>query len=257
MKTSLRSISRGVRGRPSRKIVLLQISLFAGALVFVICAGRFPGQVRGQHVNEAKPNPCLEGLASVLATPDAAFPAGIVQFYLDDGAVSEPRIATLSFDWSTERSRLRILKCNDGRMETAFALEEPPGEDWDELESFPAIYPVGVVIWGALEEARSSLTIVCYTGSFTYLPSGERVEKKGHFKIAFQGYSARLVDLDLDGVPEVIANIDSEMPEVWTLVDATYVKVGAFPLAQLRSRVVCNAIEAARKKRVAPRPAQK
>lgn len=125
------------------------------------------------------------------------------------------------------------------------------------MESFPAIQPAGVVTWGAQEEFRSSLTIVCYIGSFSYLPSGERIEKKGDFKIAFEGYSARLVDLDLDGIPEVISDMEGEMREVWTLVDGTYVQVGAFPLARLHSGEVCNAIEAARKRHVPRPPAHK
>jgi hypothetical protein len=142
-------------------------------------------------------------------------------------------------------------------METAFAFEEPEPPSWEQIESFPSNGHVpGVVIWGGLEDFRSELTIVCYTGNFSHLPSGERVEKKGDFKIAFDGEYAELVDLDLDGIPEVISNMDRETPEVWTLVDGTYVKVGAFPLARLRSGEVCNAIEAARKRHVAP-PAHK
>jgi hypothetical protein len=193
----------------------------------------------------------------MLASPALELPLGIILFNLDDGGLSEPRIATLSFDSSTKRSWLRILKCTDGQIQSAFALEEPAWEDWDELESFPSIHPSGVVIWGAQEQARSSLTIVIYTGGYTYLPSGERVEKKGDFKIAFSGYLAELVDLDLDGVPEVVSKMDGEMVEVWTLVEGTYVKVGAFPLARLRSTEVCNAIKAVRNKHVAPPPAHK
>jgi hypothetical protein len=70
----------------------------------------------------------------------------------------------------------------------------------------------------------ASPTVVCYTGGLSWLPSGEPVEKKGEFKVAFQGYSAELVDLGLDNVTEVISSTDSEMPDVWTYVDGTYVE---------------------------------
>jgi len=173
----------------------------------------------------------------------------------DGVTLTEERIAILGSSSVSQRTELRIFRCKDGELQTIFALEKPKGsqvEEWDELESFPSngLVP-GVVIWGGLEYSRSELIVICYTGGYSYLPSGERVERKGNFKVGFRGFDATLVDLDFDGIPEIVVDFDKPVQEVLTLVEGTYVKVGAYPSDHLHSPEIAAAISAARKGRKA------
>jgi hypothetical protein len=175
---------------------------------------------------------------------------GSVLFYLDDFGHTEERVALLEYVPSAQRDRVRIVRCQDGRAETVYALDEPGGESWTDLESFPSngLVP-GVVVWGSTDDySHTGLIVICYTGSYWYPPSGRRVEKPGIFKVAFNGGYAMLVDLDLDGIPEVVANLDSPKVEVWTYIAGAYVKVGEFPKEALWSEAVRRAIGDAKRK---------
>jgi hypothetical protein len=220
--------------------LLVLLSWFVG-----LASGAY-GQAQVQQPRES---PCGEEALRLLVCPSPTAPKGVVLFHLDETSGDEPRVAALSYDAPTDTDRLLIFKCEAGRLETAFALEAPRSERWDNLESFPSngLVP-GVVIWGGEDYGRTHLIIVCYTGSYTYLPSGKRVENKGTFKVAFEGDEARLVDLDLDGIPEVVANMDSPTPEVWTLVPEKYVKVGTFQVDRLRPEYLRRRIEAVKKR---------
>jgi hypothetical protein len=242
--SSLQSAS-GVSGGACA-VARQHLSVATGVLALLAWLSAFRQPAICQGLENTEPSPCRDWLAASLTVP-AEWVGGIVLFNLDPAGLTEDRLAVLSFDLGTQTTRLRISRCVNGKTEAVFSLDKPQWEDWDELESFPsnALVP-GVVMWGAMEHTRSTLIVVCYTGSYSYLPSGKRVEKKGTFKIAFQGEEARLVDLDLDGIPEVVANMDRPTPEVWTFVDGSYVKVGAFPLDRLHSADVLNAIRAAR-----------
>jgi hypothetical protein len=241
--SSLQSVSGGSAG--ARTVTQQHPNVARGVLALLVWLSGFPQLAFSQRAENAAPDPCRDWLAASLTAP-AEDVSGIVLFHLDP-ALTEDRLAVLSFDLGTDTMRLRILQCINGKTAAVFSLDRPQWEDWDELESFPSngLVP-GVVMWGAMEHGRSTLIVVCYTGSYSYLPSGKRVEKKGTFKIAFEGEEARLVDLDLDGIPEIVANMDMPTPEVWTYVDGSYVKVGAFPLDRLHSADVLNAIRAAR-----------
>ena len=236
--------------RPPKKS-RLRTGILASIIALLIWPEGFSELGLSQHIEHTGQDHCRDGLACALSAPGEVL-RGIVLFHLDTVSLTEERIAVLAFNPATRHKRLRILKCSNGETDTVFALEEPQEpelEDWDELESFPSngLVP-GVVIWGGLEYSRSELIVVCYTGSYSYLPSGERVEKRGIFKTAFKGYEAVLADLDLDGFPEIIAEEDKPSPEVWAFVDGSYVKVGAFPLGRLHSAEVLTAIKAARKR---------
>ena len=240
----------------SCKNTLQRIGFFVGALALLACPRVSARQASRHDLNEGKTNACTEGLARLMATPGTeSLALGIVLFHLDDAAVTEPRVAILDYHLEAGQTRLRILECAAGEIRTVFTLERPPWEGWSHLETFPSngIVP-GIVMWGGTDEGRTLLIVVCYTGGYSYLPSGKRVEKKGTFKVAFEGEEARVVDLDLDGIPEIVANMDKPSPEVWTYVDGTYVKVGSFPRDRLHSADVLNAIRAARAGREAAPP---
>ncbi len=192
-------------------------------------------------------NPCRNWLAKTTATAEVL--SGVILFHLDPVGPTEDRLAVLAFNSTTRQTKLTIAKCNNGETETVFTLEKPQSEGWNQLESFPSngLVP-GVVIWGGTEYSRSALIIVCYTGSYSYLPSGKRIEKKGAFKIVFQGEEAELVDLDLDGLPEIVAGRGKRTREIWTLLDGSYARVGAFPFARLRAADVLSALKAARER---------
>jgi hypothetical protein len=204
-----------------------------------------------------------------LGSPQDTYVNGMLTFDLAFDVPREERIAVLSYDVQRGRSRLRIFRCTAQGVETVFSLEDPGGEGWEDLESFPSNGMVpGVVVWGSSDYGRTQLIVICYTGSYSYPPSGHRVENPGIFKVAFNGEHARLVDLDLDGIPEVVADVESPVPsgggwfgaprggnpeghqkvKVWTYVGGAYVMVGVFPREGLWSDAVRRAIEDTKKK---------
>jgi len=240
----------------------------------VACFGPFAmGGWAHKPTDEQASLSCVERVARFLRNTPAIGVGEMLTFDLAFDVPTEQHVAVLSADPRSGRSRLRIFRCSGQGVETVFTLEEPDGEQWETLESFPSngLVP-GVVVWGGMEYSRTQLIVVCYTGSFSYPPSGHRVEKPGIFKVAFNGDDAMLVDLDLDYIPEVVADVESPVPtgggwfgaprggnpeghekvKVWTYADGAYIMVGVFPREGLWSDGVRRAIEDTKRKHRAP-----
>ena len=243
----------------------------------VACFGPFAmGGWAHKPTDEQASLSCVERVARFLRNTPAIGVGEMLTFDLAFDVPTEQHVAVLSADPRSGRSRLRIFRCSGQGVETVFTLEEPDGEQWETLESFPSngLVP-GVVVWGGMEYSRTQLIVVCYTGSYSYLPSGKRVEKPGTFRVAFNGDDAMLVDLDLDYIPEVVADVESPAPtgggwfgaprggnpeghqkvKVWTYADGAYIIVGVFPRDGLWSDGVRRAIEDTKRKHPAAKGA--
>ena len=198
-----------------------------------------PKAAQSQHSLDEMERDEFPSFLPVLGTPRS-----VVSFYLDDKPhwhPSSPRLAVLSYDKAAGKAKVSILKAEDGKFVTEFALVGPGGmEDWIELESFPSATLPGVVIWGSVEYSRDRATIVCYVNR--------------RFEVVFKGDDVQLMDIDSDGIPEIVTGFgsddvyaQSEYSQVWTWDGTKYVRVAQVRLRQLFFADVVKALQAVRK----------
>jgi hypothetical protein len=150
-------------------------------------------------------------------------PRGLVLFHLDPLGMTQPRLAILN------AQGLRIFSSRGSKLVTEFNLKAPP-LGWDELESFPSLgHLPGVILWGGSEYPRGEMTIICYV-------------KEG-FKLVFTGIDASIVDLNHDGIPEVLVpksshDSKSTLFEIWVWSGTEYVLFNILPLDRIFTKEV-------------------
>ncbi len=160
-----------------------------------------------------------------------------------------PRLAVLSYvrpsGKEAGKQRLRIFKAENGKLVSDFSLDlvDPPF-DWEEIRSFPSDDRMsGIVIWGGSEVSHNVAKVVAYVG--------------GKFQVVFdKAYDMELIDLDFDGIPEVISGDfptgDGGSPtffQVWTWAGEKYVPVAHVPIDQVFSPDVIRAVKAVKRTR--------
>lgn len=139
-----------------------------------------------------------------LGLPISSSPDGLVLFYLNDSdkwLPSGPRLAVMDYESSRQVTRLVIYRGFNGDLIEDYALELDPEVGWETIESLPARGVsrrglAGVVVWGGTGGTGHSYALV--VGAFD-----------GNFEIVFRGHNVELLDVDFDGIPEIL---DSRHP---------------------------------------------
>lgn len=103
------------------------------------------------------------------------------------------RLIVMYYEKGDSRARLSVFRREREKLVPELTLREEigNGSPWDEVERFPSWALPGFVIWHIGESPRDQATIVCYT--------------QGEFRVVLETGGADFVDLDGDGIPEVVA----------------------------------------------------
>ncbi len=141
--------------------------------------------------------------------------------------------------------RLAVFRTNESGLVPEFYLQEPDnaGEKWFELAVFPSFRVPCFVVWSSSEGTHDHATLVCYEGA--------------RFTVALEAHAAEFIDLDRDGIPEIISSpeplLDQTVPPevrfVYTWTGAKFemvVKTHAKRLRPLYPPDLVEAIQRAR-----------
>jgi hypothetical protein len=148
--------------------------------------------------------------------------------------------------------KLRVLRPNHGEFITDFSLDlnDDPDMSWEALSSFPSSGSAcnfsGLLVRGGIEYSSSHGKVIAYVD--------------GRFQVVFKiGYDMDLVDLDFDGIPEILSadfptgdGGSSSWFQIWTWNGGKYVKVAHVHLSKIFTPEVVKAVKQVKANRHEP-----
>ena len=163
---------------------------------------------------------------------ERGIPLGLVLFKVD---IDASRLAILS------NEGLRIYRPEDSLLVQEFFLPWREEVEWGDLDVFPSSSPAGVVLYKTEDYTRAGAQVICWI--------------KGHYETVFEGSDVSFVDIDRDGVPEILTEEGEhyvgppDWVHVWAWDGSRYVEVERVRFQNLYATDVMQRVKAVRKKR--------
>jgi hypothetical protein len=164
---------------------------------------------------------------------EKGLPIGLVLFTVGD---SSARLAVLTDEG------LKIYKPQGSRLVQEFSVSNPEPVPWDSVEIFPSRSQLfGVVLYQSEEYSRSKARVICLI--------------KDQYMTVFEGSDADFVDIDLDGLPEILTEEREQQigpPDwvhVWAWDGSRYVDAERVRFQNLYGTEVTQRLKAIRKQR--------
>jgi hypothetical protein len=177
--------------------------------------------------------PTKTSVSSIFAD---GLPAGILVFDPSNGRSGnrDLRLAVL------QEPGIKVYSLDSGGAlteECSVASREPL--DWEVLRAFPTTRElVGSVLFSSDEYSYAVTTIILY--------------EAGKCRAVFEGYDTDFVDIDFDGIPEIIGHKayqkEKDKLVLWTWDGTKYVEVGSFYRKDIYGESVREALTRVRKK---------
>ena len=176
------------------------------------------GTKRKTPTSQAQP---VVAMSSLIAE---GLPLGMVLFTVGDDS---SRLAVLS------KEGLRIFRPDEKTLIQEFVSPNPEPVPWDSLQTFPARMSLfGVVLFSSEDYSYSRARVICMV--------------EGRYQTVFDGSDVNFVDVNNDGVPEILAedsNSASRM-HMWAWDGARYVDVAQVEQGRLYAPGIIEKVNA-------------